>query len=121
VRRVSIMRWVAVVTLAAVALLMLGPLASEAARVVVRGHVFLGPWWGAYPYPYWWYPPPYYYPPPDYYYTPPVVESPPVYIERPPSPSAPGEGYWHYCDSAKGYYPSVPSCPEPWILVPPRP
>jgi hypothetical protein len=33
---------------------------------------------------------------------------------------APAQGYWHYCASANGYYPSVPSCPEAWILVPPR-
>jgi hypothetical protein len=38
-------------------------------------------------------------------------------VQRPPV--GPGEGYWHYCDSAKRYYPSVPNCPEPWILVPP--
>jgi hypothetical protein len=83
--------------------------------VVLRGHVFVGPWWwGPYAYPYW-YPAPYYYPPP-----PVVLESPPVYIERPPAPPALPQGYWHYCQSASAYYPSVPSCPEPWILVPPR-
>jgi hypothetical protein len=37
-----------------------------------------------------------------------------------PSPARRGEGYWHYCKSARGYYPTVPSCPESWILVPPR-
>jgi hypothetical protein len=47
-----------------------------------------------------------------------VIEQPPVSAQRPSA--LPGEGYWHYCDSAKGYYPSVPSCREPWILVPPR-
>jgi hypothetical protein len=29
-------------------------------------------------------------------------------------------GYWYYCPSAKGYYPSVPSCPESWVQVAPR-
>ncbi len=30
--------------------------------------------------------------------------------------SAPSE--WFYCDSAKGYYPYVKDCPEPWRAVP---
>jgi len=87
-----------------------------------RGGVYVGvgPYWG--PYPYYWYPPP----PPYYYYRPPtvVVEQPPVYVERPPeAPPAPAAptAYWHYCASAKGYYPTVPSCPEEWIKVPERP
>ncbi len=28
---------------------------------------------------------------------------------------------WFYCDSAKGYYPYVPQCPEPWRAVPATP
>ena len=78
-----------------------------------RGGVFIGvgPYWG--PYPYYWYPPP-----PPYYYAPPpvVIEQPPVYVEQqpalppPPAPAAP-TAYWYYCQSAKGYYPTVPSCP----------
>lgn len=94
-----------------------------------RGHgsrvfISVGPrfWWGPYPYPY------YYYPYPHYVYTPPrvVVQEPPVYVQQqgtstaPPETSAPAEGYWHYCASAGGYYPSVPTCPEAWIKVPPR-
>ena len=89
-----------------------------------RGHwhggVFIGvgPYWG--PYPYYGYPPP-----PDYYTPPPVViEQPPVYVEQqpapPPAPAAP-PAYWYYCSSAKGYYPTVPSCPEEWVKVPERP
>lgn len=76
-----------------------------------------GFWWGgpgyrwgyaAAPYPY----PSYGYP---YYAAPPavVVQRPPVYIERPEPP----QSYWYYCPSAKGYYPAVPSCPEPWLKV----
>mgnify|MGYP003694325897 CR=1 FL=1 len=30
------------------------------------------------------------------------------------------ESYWYYCSSAGAYYPTVPTCPEPWIKVPPR-
>lgn len=86
-------------------------------------------WWGPYPYPYYYpyYSYPYYsYP---YYYTPPpvVVQEPPVYVQQqqatptaPPDTSTPAEGYWHYCPSAREYYPNVASCPEAWIKVPPR-
>lgn len=59
-----------------------------------------------------------YYPPPYYYYPPPVVvqDEPPVYIQRPaPQPA------WYYCESAKGFYPRVPTCPEPWVKVAPEP
>lgn len=87
-------------------------------RVIVG----IGPWWwGPYPwgpYPYWWY-----YPPPYYPYPPTVVvEEPPVYIEQQPAAptSPPAEQYWYYCRSAGAYYPSVPTCAEEWIKVPPR-
>lgn len=48
---------------------------------------------------------------PGYVY-PPVVEAPPVYTQ--PTTG----GYWYYCQSAGAYYPTVPSCPEPWVPVP---
>ncbi|MGH7344237.1 MAG: DUF3300 domain-containing protein [Candidatus Rokuibacteriota bacterium] len=32
----------------------------------------------------------------------------------------PPQSYWYYCPSAGAYYPTAPSCPEPWIKVPPR-
>lgn len=32
----------------------------------------------------------------------------------------PAESYWYYCTSARAYYPTVPTCPEPWVKVPPR-
>ena len=91
--------------------------------------VYAGPvWWGS---PYWYYPRPY------YVYSPPppiVVEQPPVYVQQPaaaappPAPAAPApqppvtsqESYWYYCASANAYYPDAPTCPEPWIKVPPR-
>ncbi len=72
-----------------------------------HGRVFIGPspfWWGP-PYPYWDYP--------DYTYSPPpVAVQPPAYIQQQPV-------YWYYCPSARAYYPSVPTCPEPWVLVTP--
>jgi hypothetical protein len=40
---------------------------------------------------------------------PPVAVSPPADV---PPPT-----YWYYCPSAGGYWPSVPSCPEPWVPV----
>ena len=126
-------------TLAAVfvfAAFLAAPLASEAgggrghhgghhhhvrSRVVVGFGV--GPYWGwGYGYPYWG--SPYWYYPPAY--APVVVqESPPVYVQQPapvaPAPPAPAEQYWYYCESVRGYYPSVPNCPEQWLKVAPRP
>jgi len=32
----------------------------------------------------------------------------------------PPESYWYYCASAGAYYPTAPTCPEPWVKVPPR-
>jgi len=46
-----------------------------------------------------------------------IVREQPVYIER---ESASSPSYWYYCESAGAYYPSVPTCPEPWVKVPPR-
>jgi hypothetical protein len=89
-------------------------------RVRHRVIVGIGPWWwGPYPwgpYPYSWYYPPYYAYPPTV-----IVEEPPVYIQQPaPPPSPPAEQYWYYCRSAGAYYPTVPTCPEDWLKVPPR-
>jgi len=93
-----------------------------------HGRVFVGVgptfWWGR-PYPYYWGYPPAYYPP--VYYPPPtvVVQEPPVYLSQPPpvpSPPAPPapQAYWYYCASSQGYYPTVQSCPEAWIKIPPK-
>jgi hypothetical protein len=88
-----------------------------------RVFVGFGAYYPYYPYPY------YYYPPPYYTYSPPpvVVQEPPVYVQQPQqaqpqvqaAPGAP-EAFWYYCPSSKGYYPSVQTCPEPWVKVPPR-
>ena len=45
----------------------------------------------------------------------PVIESPPVYAQREPT-----QGYGYFCPSSKAYYPSVQTCPEAWVKVPPR-
>jgi hypothetical protein len=80
-------------------------------------------YWGPYGYPYWRYPEPY-----VVYSPPPVVvqEAPSVYVQqaRPapaPPPAATPDQFWYYCQSVGGYYPSVASCPEAWVRVPPRP
>ena len=75
-------------------------------------------WWGwGWPYAYWGWPYPYWdYPYYGYYpYDPYYAYGPQVYIEQAPA------GYWYYCASARGYYPTVSTCPEPWIRVAPRP
>jgi hypothetical protein len=120
-------RWVSVPVLTVVLLLVAAwPAVADRGRrhihrPFVRSHAFFGPtWWG--PHPYWWGYRPY------YVYSPPpavVVEQPPVYIQQgapapPPPPPPPAESYWHYCVSAKAYYPNVGTCPEPWVKVPPR-
>jgi hypothetical protein len=73
--------------------------------------------WGYYPgyYGYYAYPPLFYSP---YAYGPPAVVrvEPEVYVQR-----SPAQAYWYYCESAGEYYPRVPSCPEPWVKVPPQP
>jgi hypothetical protein len=91
------------------------------------GPAFVGPWW--------WYDPPSAYPsyslPPYYIYTPPPVvvehqpsvdlqQQPPA-VTPAPSAAQPPQAFWLYCASAKGYYPSVPTCSEEWIKIPTRP
>ena len=89
-----------------------------APRVAIGVGPAFGFWWG----PGWYGPPPYYYPPySPYYAAPPIVlEAPPAYIERPPAPEAP-QSFWYYCPSAQAYYPTAPTCDEPWVKVPARP
>ena len=94
-----------------------------------RVFVGFGGFYPYYPYPYYPY---WYYPPPYYSYAPPpvVVQEPPVYVQQPqqqvtvqpqqPGPAAPEGADWYYCQSAKGYFPSVQTCAEPWVKVPPR-
>ena len=75
--------------------------------IVIGPSFWSDPWW-----PWWYYPPPYYaYPPP-----PVIMQQPPAY----PAPPAPPQSYWYYCQSTKAYYPSVETCAEAWIKVPPR-
>jgi hypothetical protein len=67
---------------------------------------------------YWGYP--YWYPPPTYYVPPPVVQESPTYAQTTPAPAPAPQAYWYYCASVEAYYPTAPSCPEPWVKVPPR-
>lgn len=119
------MRKTALVSLLAVALLLVAAVPSDAGgRWHGRGHrfhsrVFIGvgpalvvaPWW--------------YYPAPYYMYSPPPViveQPPPVYVQQQPAPPAvpPAESYWYYCPNARAYYPDAATCPEPWVKVPAR-
>jgi hypothetical protein len=76
-----------------------------------------GWWWFAGGLWYWYPTPVYPYPDP---YVPPVVVAPPA---APPAvaAAAPPPQYWYYCDSGRGYYPYVPSCPSGWRAVPATP
>jgi hypothetical protein len=81
----------------------------------------LGWWWIAAGVWYFYPAPVYPYPDP---YTPPVTvinQQPPVVVA--PQANAPAQPQqapqmWYYCNSAKGYYPYVPSCSEGWQAVP---
>jgi len=70
---------------------------------------------------------PFFMSPPVYVVPPPVITSvrPPVYIQKqesqPPQPTQPRAGYWYYCQNPAGYYPTVRSCAQGWIPVPPQP
>ena len=125
------MRKLSAMSVAALALILVGASASDAdsrggrtgrsAHHSGRHHhhhggafISVGPsyWWG--PSPYWWYGPwPYDVSEPG----PVVVRRPPPYVE---APSEPEQGYWHYCNSARAYYTSVQTCPEAWVKVAPR-
>ncbi len=73
----------------------------------------MGWWWVAAGMWYFYPAPVYPYPDP---YTPPLV----IVNQQPAAPQAavqPTLRYWYYCDSAKAYYPYVPSCPEAWRPV----
>ena len=61
-------------------------------------------------------------PPPSV--APPPPSAPPSPVSAVPSSpatmSSAETAQWYFCQSAGGYYPSVQSCPEPWIKVPAR-
>ncbi len=78
------------------------------------GLLYARPYYSPYYYPY--YPPAYYYPQTV------IVNQPPAWTPG-TTVVSPGNaaGYWYYCESARGYYPYVPQCPEPWRPVPATP
>jgi hypothetical protein len=41
------------------------------------------------------------------------------YYPYEPYSSYEAPGYWYYCPSYGAYYPSVTSCPDAWVAVPP--
>jgi hypothetical protein len=67
----------------------------------------VGPTWYFYPEPVYPYPNP---------YEPPVavIVQPPA--PRPAAPPPPPQN-WYYCESSRGYYPYVPTCPSGWRAV----
>lgn len=54
----------------------------------------------------------------NYPYQPPPPPQQPIVNQSTAPP--PDNGYWHYCPSAKQYYPYVRTCPEAWLEVVPR-
>ncbi len=117
-------RFVAVLLVVIAVAMLAGPV--EAHRHHWGGHHH---WGGSY----WWGPGPYWAPNPlwalPYYVPPPVVrervivvpapqEEPQTYVQQ---QSPPVQYYWHFCRSANGYYPYVPTCPEAWERIPTQP
>jgi hypothetical protein len=49
----------------------------------------------------------------------PVIEQAPAYAQQAPA-ETPAQGYWYFCPSTKAYYPSVQSCADARVKVPPR-
>ena len=88
---------------------------ATAARVVIRGSVWVGPgWWGP-----WWGPSYYpYYPYSPYYYAPPaVIQQAPLYQQQ--APQSEEQSYWYFCSNPQGYYPYIKRCPSGWLKVVP--
>lgn len=108
-------------TALALALALLGSLASESAFAHRggRGRVTLGFHFGV-PLGYHWYtPPPYYSYPPSVVVVP---SAPQTYIERGGAAPAPEpQAYWYYCADSGMYYPYVKHCPGGWQRVAPQP
>jgi len=71
----------------------------------------VGPTWYYYPQPVYPYPNP---------YEPPVAVVVPQAAAGPATPP-PAPQNWYYCESARGYYPYVPTCPSGWRAVPATP
>jgi hypothetical protein len=74
------------------------------------------PFWPYYPYPYAY---PYPYPYPSPYAAPGAAMGAPGGEGQ--QPMAPPPQYWYRCDSPRGFYPYVTSCPGGWQEVPAMP
>ena len=61
----------------------------------------------------------YFYDAPVYPY--PEIVSEDAIMEAPVAEAPAAGGFWYFCDSAGGYYPSVPNCPTPWRPIPATP
>jgi hypothetical protein len=111
----------------ALAMILMGALASGSA--LAYGHVRVGIGIGIGGPVFWpgYYPGPYYYP---YYYYPPypavvtVPATPTTYVEQSQPQAAPGpapSASWYYCADSRTYYPYVKQCPGGWQQVSPQP
>ncbi len=114
------MKKIVCISLAVVALSMMGATASYAYHGGHGGHVGVGVWvgpgWG----PGWWGPYYPYYPYNPYYAAPPVVvtpQQPDTYVQPEQQKGEPS--YWYYCPDPKGYYPYLKKCPKGWMKVVP--
>ena len=113
------MKRIVIISLAMLALTLLGSTPGQAFRgrhfSRVGVGVVVGPgWWG----PGWWGP---YYPYYPYYSAPPVViqQQPETYIQQPSQVEQ--QSYWYFCREPEGYYPYVKKCPKGWLKVVPSP
>ncbi len=97
-------------------LLLALPWVGHAGHRHSRASVHLGFWFGP---AVVWAPPPVWVAPPPRLHCgpPPILYSPPptVWVER----GRGGDDYWYYCETPRGYYPYVRSCPGGWMRVVP--
>ena len=64
------------------------------------------PWWDPYLDPYW--------------YAAELEVTEPSAIEESPAYQQP-PAFWLYCPSSKAYYPTIKTCRDPWMKIPPPP
>ena len=118
--RMMVMKTIRMFGVALVLLLALAPISAPAYHGG-HGHwrFHAGAWaWWAVPGPFYYRPYPY-----PYLYPSPYAPSTVVIERTAPAvqPLQPQQQFWYYCESAKSYYPYVPSCQEGWKMVPTTP